>query len=61
MKKLKLVLTTLCLVGALALAFPMTTARAEGPQNTSNSAPKPPPPPAPDWLVHLMAALMSVF
>lgn len=52
MRKLKLVITTLCLVGALAFAAPMT-ARADdqgGPQGTKNSAPQPPPPPPPpDW------------
>jgi hypothetical protein len=51
MKKVKLVITTLCLVATLVIAAPMT-ARADdgdGPQGTKNSAPQPPPPPPPDW------------
>jgi quinol-cytochrome oxidoreductase complex cytochrome b subunit len=49
MKKLKLVVTTLCLVATLAFAVPTTTVYATGPQGTGNSAPKPPPPPPPNW------------
>lgn len=47
MKKLKLVVTTLCLVATLAFATPTTAYAEEGPQGTTNSAPKPPPPPPP--------------
>jgi hypothetical protein len=60
MKKVKLVVTTLCLVATLAFVVPATTyADDGGPQGTSNSAPKPPPPPPPDW-VKLFYALISV-
>lgn len=59
MRKLKVVVTTLCLVAALALAAP-TTAYADygGPQGTKNSAPKPPPPPPPiDWIAIFWALI----
>lgn len=49
MKKLKVFVTTLCLVATLAFVVP-TTAYAEdagGPQGNKNSAPQPPPPPPP--------------
>jgi hypothetical protein len=50
MRKLKLVITTLCLVATVAFAAPMTAyADDGGPQGTKNSAPQPPPPPPPDW------------
>ena len=60
MKKLKVFVTTLCLVATLAFAVP-TTAYAEdagGPQGNKNSAPQPPPPPPPpkiDWVALLWA------
>ena len=60
MKRLRIAVTTLCLVAALAFVIP-TAAYADdgGPQGTGNSAPKPPPPPPPDWL-KLFYALISV-
>jgi len=59
MKKLKLVVTTLCLVAALAFGVPSTVYAEEGgPQGTSNSAPKQPSPTI-DW-VAVMMALMRV-
>jgi hypothetical protein len=58
MKKLKLVVTTLCLVAALAFAVPSTAyADDGGPQGTKNSAPKPPPPPPPDWIAIFWALI----
>lgn len=64
MKKLKVVVTTLCLVATLAFVVP-TTAYADqgGPQGNKNSAPQPPPPPPPpqkiDW-VAILWALVSL-
>ncbi len=60
MKKLKVFVTTLCLVATLAFVVP-TTAYADqvgGPQGNKNSAPQPPPPPPPpkiDWVALLWA------
>ena len=60
MKKLKLVVTTLCLVAAVAFAVPTTTYAEEGgPQGTANSAPKAPAPTI-DWTA-VMLALMKIF
>lgn len=65
MKKLKAIIATLCLVGALGLATPITTKADEssGPQGASKST-TPPPPPAPsakDFWVLIMAILMWLF
>lgn len=60
MKKLKLVVTTLCLVATLAFAVPTVAYAEEGPQGTKNSAPQPPPPPPPpkiDWAALLWALI----
>jgi len=59
MNKLKLVVTTLCLVAALAFAVPSTAYADEGPQGTANSAPKAPAPTI-DWAA-VMMALMKIF
>jgi hypothetical protein len=60
MKKLKLGVTTLCLVAALGFGVPSTTYAEEGgPQGTSNSAPKAPAPTI-DWAA-VMLALMRIF
>jgi len=60
MNKLKLLVTTLCLVAALAFAVPSTAYAEEGgPQGTANSAPKPPAPVI-DWAA-VVLALMKVF
>jgi hypothetical protein len=59
MNKLKLLVTTLCLVATLALVVPATTVYAEGPQGTANSAPKAPAPVI-DWAA-VMLALMKMF
>lgn len=58
MRKLKLAITTLCLIATLVIAAPMT-ARADdgGPQGTKNSSPQPPPPPPPDWYTYLLLIL----
>src|SRR6266540_1529479 len=57
MKKLKLAVTTLCLVAALGFGVPSTAYAEEGgPQGTSNSAPKAPAPTI-DWAA-VMLALM---
>ena len=59
MKKLKLALTTLCLVAALGFGVPSTAYAEEGgPQGTANSAPKAPAPI--DWTA-VMLALMRIF
>jgi hypothetical protein len=59
MKKLKVFVTTLCLIATLAFAIPTTAyADAGGPQGNKNSAPQPPPPPPPpkiDWVALLWA------
>jgi hypothetical protein len=60
MKKLKLVVTILCLVSALVFAVPTTAYADGGPQGGSNSAPHPPPPPPIDW-ARIMMALMHIF
>jgi len=52
MKRLKLVVTTLCLFASLAFVVPSAAYADDetgGPQGTKNSAPKPPAPPPPDW------------
>lgn len=65
MKKLKAIITSLCLVVALGLAIPtVTKADDSGPQGTSKTTtPAPPPPPPPTvndlwaillWLIRLM-------
>lgn len=63
MKKLKLVVTTLCLVATLAFAVPTTAYAEEGPQGTKNSAPQPPPPPPPppDLKTVIVWIIISVF
>jgi len=65
MKKLKAIIASLCLVGALGLATPTITKADDstGPQGASKST-TPPPPPAPsvqDFWVLIMAILMWLF
>jgi hypothetical protein len=71
MKKLKAIIASLCLVGALGLATPTITKADDGsgaqggPQGASKSTtPAPPPPPAPSvqefWAL-IMAILMWLF
>jgi len=59
MKKLKLGVTTLCLIAALGFVIPATTVYASEPQGGANSAPKAPAPII-DWAA-VMLALMKVF
>ena len=59
MKKLKLVVTTLCLVATLAFVAPDPVRANGGPQGTTNSAPKPPPPP-PDLKMLIFWILVRV-
>jgi hypothetical protein len=64
MKKLKAIIASLCLVGALGLATPMITKADDGgPQGASKST-TPPPPPAPSvqefWAL-ILAILMWLF
>lgn len=59
MKKVKLVVTTLCLVATLGFVIPATTVYATEPQGTTNSAPKAPAPTI-DWAA-VMLALMKIF
>ena len=59
MKKLRLVVTTLCLVATLALVAPAPVHAESGPQGTTNSAPKPPPPP-PDLRMLIFWILVRV-
>lgn len=50
MKKAKLIVSSLCLIAALALPIPTTVYADEGPQGGANGtrgAPPPPPPPPP--------------
>lgn len=49
MRKLKVVVTTLCLVATLAFVVPTRTYAEDGPQGTKNSAPQAPAPPPPSW------------
>ena len=62
MKKVKLFLTTLCLITTLTFAVPIVAYAEDGPQGTSNSAPKPPPPPPPPspTLADLLWALIRI-
>jgi len=58
MKKFKMLLTGMCLVALLALAFPTVTfAEESGPQGGTRSTTTPPPPP-PD-LVALLRAIIG--
>ena len=61
MKKLRILVTTLCLLATLAFAVPATTyADDSGPQGTGNSAPKPPPPPPPTLTQQIIWALFKL-
>ncbi len=62
MKKLKLVVSCLCLIAVLALAPSTAYGLADGPQGGSNStksAPPPPPPPSVQWLIDLLIRWFS--
>lgn len=62
MKKLKLVVPSLCLIAALALAPTTAYGLADGPQGGSNStksAPPPPPPSRVQWLIDLLIEWFS--
>jgi hypothetical protein len=59
MKKLKLGVTTLCLVATLGFGVPSTAYAESGPQGGANSAPKAPTPTI-DWAA-VMLALMHIF
>jgi hypothetical protein len=67
MKKLKAIIASLCLVGALGLATPTITKADDGtgPQGASKSTtPAPPPAPAPttqDFWALIIAILMWLF
>ena len=64
MRKLKAIIASLCLVGALGLATPaIVKADDSGPQGASKST-TPPPPPAPtvqEFWALIMAILMWLF
>ncbi len=62
MKKLRLVVPTLCLIAVLAVAPATAYGNADGPQGGSNStksAPPPPPPPSVQWLIDLIISLLG--
>ena len=47
MKKLKVAVSSLCLIALLTFAVPTVTLAEDGPQGGSNSGPSAPPPPPP--------------
>ncbi len=63
MKKLKVIVPSLCLIAVLAFAVPTTAYGLEdGPQGGSNSTrngPPPPPPPNVQWLIDLLIRWLS--
>jgi hypothetical protein len=64
MRKLKAIIASLCLVGALVFATPtIIKADDSGPQGASKSTTPPPPPPpsVQDFWVLIMAILMWLF
>ena len=65
MKKLKAIIASLCLVGALGLATPTITKaddQGTGPQGASKSTtPAPPPPSIQDFWALILAILMWLF
>lgn len=62
MKKLKVAVSSLCLIALLTLAIPTVALASDGPQGGSNSTPSAPPPPPPPsgTLGKLVAAILSL-
>ena len=62
MKKLKVAVSSLCLIALLTLSLPIVAVASEGPQGGSNSGPSapPPPPPSSGTLGKIVAANMNL-
>ena len=62
MKKLKVAVSSLCLIALLTFAVPTVALASDGPQGGSNSTPSAPPPPPPPsgTLGKLVAAILSL-
>ena len=62
MKKLKVAVSSLCLIAFLTFAIPTVALASDGPQGGSNSTPSAPPPPPPPsgTLGKLVAAVLSL-
>jgi hypothetical protein len=62
MRKLKVAISSLCLIALLTFAVPTVALAEEGPQGGTNSTPSapPPPPPSSGTLGKLVAAIMNL-
>ena len=62
MRKLKVAVSSLCLIALLAFAVPTVALASDGPQGGSNStsSPPPPPPPSSGTLGKLVATLINL-
>jgi hypothetical protein len=62
MKKLKVAVSSLCLIALLTFAVPSVVLASDGPQGGSNSGPSAPPPPPPPsgTLGKLVAAILNL-
>ena len=58
MKKLKVAVSSLCLIALLTFAVPTTALAEDGPQGGTNSTPSAPPPPPPSGTLGKIVAVI---